>query len=151
MKSARGGKAPERGRLALATAAGAILAGVAIGLTPLAANAAASVPISGTNDTREGLYQSPTFRYHDRGGANFTMQSISPGACGGSINLGLRNSSNTQITNTLAFSTTNNQIFTVPSSSSPGVLPAGSYAFNTRATGGFCGYYTINWSGVLNW
>lgn len=150
MKLISRGKAREKRRLSLAMAAGALVAGAVIGLTPLAANAA-SVGISGTNDTREGLYQAPTYRYHDRGGANFTMQSMSPGTCGGSINLGLRNTSGTQITNTLAFSTTNNQIFTVPSSSSPGVLPAGSYAFNTRATGAWCGYYVINWSGVLNW
>lgn len=150
MKPAHGGKTASKRRLAAAATAGALVAGAVIGLTPLAASAA-SVAISGTNVTTEGLYQSPTYRYHDRGGANFTMQAISPGTCGGSINLGLRNTSGTQITNTLAFTTTNNQIFTVPSSSSPGVLPAGSYAFNSRATGGFCGYTTINWNGVLNW
>lgn len=150
MRSQNVVRARERRRLVSSAAAGALLAAIAVGVVPLAASAA-SVPIGGTNDTREGLTQWGTYRYHDRGGANFTMQSISPGTCGGSINLGLRNGSGTQITNTLVFTGAGNQIFTVPSSSSPGVVPAGSYAFNSRATGGFCGYTSINWSGVLNW
>lgn len=129
---------------------------IAAGLLALAVTtqaAAATYNVAGTLNCVGDLAQYDTYRIHNSGPASMAVTATTNFFDGEKVRIGLRNSSNAQITTSLEWGkgATGTKSFRLSSNSST-TIPYGFYAINARlvTVREGCGLFPPSWSGVLN-
>jgi hypothetical protein len=141
-----GGRVGQRRRAKLIGAA--VVVGLLAGAIPAtAALANQNYSLDGTLNCGGALAQYATFRQHTASGTSTLRKTFDDWITGTETRYGLRNTANTQVTPTIAFSV---RQYTTKSF---GTLAKGSYAVNARIGGvgsGQCSLGIPHWQGVLS-
>lgn len=129
-------------------AAGGLVLGV--GIAPASA---ASYNVSGTLNCGGAMAQYSTFRPHAAGPAKL-QKTYDNWITGTQTRYGLRNTTGTQVTNTIAFNVRSYTTKSFTTAGGSGSVPQGSYAINARignvtSASGACGAGIPEWKGVL--
>lgn len=109
----------------------------------------------GADIPTNSLQQHGQWRTHLAGAAYFNMLDVP--SCGNPTNIGLRNGSGAQETNSIGWVSVSGQKQWVRASNGSTVIPSGQYAFNSRLITIACSDETYpgsglyRWSGTLTW
>jgi hypothetical protein len=142
----------------LRKAVGGAIAVIALILLPVGTAQAASAGVSGTVNAAGTVYWGTTYRYHASAGVVSMSNVDYPMYCSSGsgfecnwLNAGLRNMSNTQITQTgYTFpKNTYARNFLLPGGSSS--IPAAYYAINYAAASSSTGPFPWNWTATYNY
>jgi len=136
---------------------GAIVA-IALVMLPVGAAQATSTAVTGTVNAAGIVYWGTTFRYHATSGA-ISMSNVNyPTWCSSGsgfecnwLHAGLRNTSNTQITQVGYYFPVNTYAKNFVLSGGSTVIPAGSYAINYAASSSSTGPFPWSWTATYNY